>query len=627
MSVPQTSNSIEQLKRDRDGLDVGEDVPRFAELGWEAIGKDDVERLKWHGVFLRRRTPGFFMMRVRIPNGAATSAQVSTLGQIARQHGRGIADITTRQQIELRWIRIEDVPEIFERLGQVGLVTLQTGMDNVRNVVGCPLAGSTPTELVDASPVVGAFTAMFVGNKAFTNLPRKFNVTITGCRDNCTHAETQDIALVPATGCVDAGPVIGFNVLVGGKMGSGGYRIASPLDVFVAPDEAAELCAAITLIFRDHGLRESRSKARLAFLLDAWGVDRFRHVLEERLGRALPQAGRDERSSARTDHLGVARQKEPGLNSVGLLVPVGRISGDHLCELARLADAYGSGEVRLTTDQNAIVPHVPDERLETLLAAPLLQELRHNPAPIMRGTVSCTGIDYCNLALIDTKTRALQIARALQDKIQRQVTIHWSGCPAGCGNHAVADIGLRGKTIRRDERVVEAVDVFVGGSSGPGATAALTLLEDVPCDELDTALEALIRYGAFESIRQQLRTGGAQPSPQPAVSANGHAREQRLILPEEVPDGKGAAFKLNGVDVAVFRRNDALYGIQNCCPHQEAPLVDGVLDGEEVICPLHGYRFCLKTGACTTDPTLRAKVFRLVRDGQAFRVADESPIT
>ena len=186
--------------------------------------------------------------------------------------GAGALDITTRQQIQLRWLRIEDIPTVLARLTEVGLTSLQTGMDNIRNIVGCPVAGLTSTELFDASSVARQFTAMFVGDKAFTNLPRKFNVTITGCRDNCTHAETQDLALVPATQLQDDVEVHGFNVLVGGKLGSGGYRIASPLNVFVPPEQAAEVCRAIVLMFRDHGLREARNKARLAFLLEQCGL-------------------------------------------------------------------------------------------------------------------------------------------------------------------------------------------------------------------------------------------------------------------------------------------------------------------------------------------------------------------
>src|SRR5437764_5364856 len=228
-------NRIEQIKSERDGLDIGESIPRYAEQGFEAIEEGDVERLKWSGLFVRKHTPGHFMMRIRIPNGLTTAAQVRTLGTLANQYGRGVADITTRQQLQLRWLTIGDIPTVLERLRGVGLVTLQTGMDNIRNVVGCAVAGLTRNELFDASPVARAFTEAFVGDRAFTNLPRKFNVAVTGCRDNCTHTETQDLALVPAT----RGDVVGFHVLVGGKNGSGGYRIATTLDVFVEPEDAA----------------------------------------------------------------------------------------------------------------------------------------------------------------------------------------------------------------------------------------------------------------------------------------------------------------------------------------------------------------------------------------------------
>ena len=243
-------NKIEEYKREKDGLDVLADVSRYAEEGWEAITDGDRERLKWTGVFFRRQTPGRFMMRIRIPNGITNTAQLRTIAEISRDFGKGFADITTRQQIQLRWFGIEDVPEIWQRLESVGLVSLQTGMDNIRNVIGCPAAGLTPNELFDASPVVREFTRMFVGNKAYTNLPRKFNVAITGCKENCAHAESQDIALTPATKEIDGSEVKGFNVAVGGKMGSGGYRIASPLDLFVGAAEAAEICSLIVFIDR-----------------------------------------------------------------------------------------------------------------------------------------------------------------------------------------------------------------------------------------------------------------------------------------------------------------------------------------------------------------------------------------
>jgi len=611
-------NKIEQIKAEKGGLEVGRDIPRYAELGVEAIEEGDLERLKWWGIFFRKHTPGHFMMRIRIPNGITSAAQLRTIGRIANRVGRGIADITTRQQIQLRWIRINDVPPILEELGEVGLVTLQTGMDNIRNVVGCAVAGLTPNELFDASPVARAFTDTLVGDVAYTNLPRKFNVTITGCRDNCTHAETQDLALVPATKSLGGETLHGFNVLVGGKNGSGGYRIATPLDVFVLPGEAVELSSSIVFLFRDHGSRDARNKIRLAFLLEEWGEAKFRDALEGRLGRPLERAGVDERARAGTDHVGVFRQKQPTLSWVGLLVPVGRITGDQLAEVARLAEGYGTGEVRLTVDQNVIVPHVPDAKLGNLTAEPLLKVLRYDPSQIMRGLVSCTGIEFCNLAVIETKSRALQIARTLEAKVHhgRPIRVHWSGCPAGCGNHTVADIGLLGTKAKVDGKAVDAVDVFVGGSSGPHAIQGIRMLEGVPCDTLPQTLEGLIRHLEPHKVRRQLRMlSESTAAPQPERAA------RPVVVADELQEGVGTALTVNGTEVAVFRCRSQLYGLQNRCPHAGGSLAAGVVEGDEVICPLHGYRFNIRTGACSTDPALRAKPVALVPSGGGFTVA------
>src|SRR2546427_7244860 len=341
-----TMNRIEAMKAEKDGLDVQEDLARFAREGWKTRGDADKERLKWGGVFHRRPTPGHFMMRVRMPNGIVSAAQARLLGEITREAGRAsgrpIADVTTRQQIQLRWVTLENVPEVIARLEAAGLSSVQTGMDNIRGIIGCPATGLTPGELLDTAPIAIAFQKIFLGNKEFTNLPRKFNVTITGCLEHCTGGETQDISLTPAV----AGHEPGFNLAVGGKQGSGGPVFATPLDAVVRPDEAADVCAAIALVFRDHGPRESRSKARLAFLLEVWGAARMRAELEKRLGRSLPPAGADARLATHTDHVGVFRQKQAGLNYVGLKTPVGRLTGEQLLELARLAEQYGRGELR-----------------------------------------------------------------------------------------------------------------------------------------------------------------------------------------------------------------------------------------------------------------------------------------
>ena len=491
-------NAAELLKREKNGLEVINDIPNYMRDGWESIPPNERDRLKWVGVFYRKQTPGAFMMRLRMSSGFSNAEQFRAIAEISEAHGPGFVDLTTRQQIQLRGFAIENVQHIWNRLEEVGLGSLQTGFDNIRGVIGCPVAGLTPNELFDASHVGREFTKLIVGNKEFTDIPRKFNVGITGCLDNCTHTASQDIALTPAVKEIDCQATNGFNVAVGGKMGSGGYTVAQPLDVFVIPEEAAVLCAEITLIFRDHGPRTARNRSRLAFLIADWGIEKFRRELERRRHKKQPllTAGKDMRGKNRTDHTGIFSQKEPQLNYVGLVVPVGRITTAQLLEVARLADEYGSGDIRLTQGQNLIIANVPDTKIGDITVEPLLQELRYDPSEIMRGMVSCTGIDYCHFSLIETKERAMESIRHLEAKLgnTKPLTVHWSGCPNGCGNHAAADIGLLGKRIKIDGVVIDAVDVFFKGNAGAHPKIAPKLLENVPCDDLPQVLEGLVPY-------------------------------------------------------------------------------------------------------------------------------------
>ena len=489
-------NAAEVLKREKNGLDVINDIPNYIRNGWESIPPNERDRLKWVGVFYRKQTPGAFMMRLRMSSGFSNAEQFRVIAEISEAQGPGFVDLTTRQQIQLRGFAIENVQHIWNRLETVGLGSLQTGFDNIRGVIGCPVAGLTPNELFDASHVGREFTKLIAGNKEFTDIPRKFNVGITGCLDNCTHTASQDIALTPAVNEIEGQETKGFNVAVGGKMGSGGYTLAQPLNVFVNPEEAAALCGDITRIFRDHGPRTARNKSRLAFLIADWGVEKFRAELADRHGKPLRTAGEDMRGKNKTDHTGIFSQKEPHLNYVGLVVPVGRITTTQLFEVARLADAYGNGDIRLTQGQNLIIPNVPDAKIGDLTAEPLLQELRYDPSEVMRGMVSCTGIDYCHFSLIETKERALEAIRHLEAKLgnTKPLTIHWSGCPNGCGNHAAADIGLLGKKIKIDGVITDAVDVFLKGNAGANPKVAPKVLENVPCDDLPQVLEGLVPY-------------------------------------------------------------------------------------------------------------------------------------
>lgn len=497
-------NPIERLKAEKDGLDSLEDIERFAETAnWQEMSEEDKQRFKWHGLFFRKQTPGHFMLRLRMIGGRSNSEQFRVIADLSDEYGKGFCDLTTRQQIQLRWFGIADVPEMWRRLETVGLHSKQTGMDNIRGVISCPLAGVAAHELVDAIPVARDFTERILDNKAFTNLPRKFNVTVTGCLENCCHAETQDLALVPSYRELEGTQVNGFNLLVGGKQGSGGYTPAQPLDVFAHPDEAAELCAVVVGVFRDFGPREQRNKSRLAFLIEQKGIGWFRDEVASRWPRPLLRAGPDLRKKHHVDHLGIHPQKRSAsdatqLYSVGMLVPVGRITSAQMRAVAELADRYGTGDIRMTVQQNLVVPNVPEDRLGALMSEPVFQELPHDPSPIMRGLVACVGSDYCHFALIETKGWAIEVARELEKRTAGRtplpLTIHWSGCPAGCGLHQAATIGLQGCRTRVNGQVADAAHVFVKGKSGPEARVAEDLMYDVPCENLAAALEPLVKY-------------------------------------------------------------------------------------------------------------------------------------
>jgi NAD(P)H-nitrite reductase large subunit len=499
-------NKVEIIKEQKDGLDALPDVYRLAENNhWEDMTEADKQRFKWHGLFFRVPTPGNFMMRLRLQGGKTSAAQFRVIADLSDQYGKGFCDLTTRQQIQLRWFSLADVPDMWLRLEEVGLHSRQTGMDNVRGVCGCPVAGLTQHELLDATPVIGELDEILLGNKDYSNLPRKFNVTISGCLENCCHTETQDIGLVPAYRELDGVQVNGFNVQVGGKQGSGGYRPASPLDVFARPEDAARLCAEIVGIFRDHGSRQSRPRSRLAFLVQDRGVAWLRKELERRWDKPLLKAGTDMRKKHHSDHLGIHPQKRPHahyegpqLFYVGLLVPVGRVTTAQMRAVADLADRYGNGDLRVTVGQNLIVPNIPEDRIGALTEEPIFQELPFDPSPIMRGLVACTGTDYCGMALIETKGYAIEVARELEKRTEgkkvQPLTIHWSGCPAGCGLHQVATIGLQGCRSRVNGEIVDAAHVCVKGQAGPNPTVATDLMYDVPITKLVDALEPLVTY-------------------------------------------------------------------------------------------------------------------------------------
>ncbi|GAC1466473.1 MAG: ferredoxin--nitrite reductase [Chamaesiphon sp.] len=504
----ETKNKFEKFKAEKDGLEVKKELEHFASIGWEAMDETDRDyRLKWLGVFYRAVTPGRFMMRMRMPNGILTSGQMRVLAEIVQRYGdEGNADITTRQNIQLRQIRIEDVPDIFKRIELAGMTSIQSGMDNVRNITGSPVAGIDADELIDTRGIIRKVQDMITnngeGNPSFTNLPRKFNIAIAGCRDNSVHAEINDLAFIPAY----KNDTIGFNVLVGGFFSAKAHIEAIPLNAWVDPRDVVAVCEAILLLYRDRGPRLNRQKSRLMYLIQEWGIEKFRAELEKQLGHTLQTAAeKDEILCNKRDHIGIHAQKQPGLNYVGLHVPVGRMYAQDMFDLARIAEVYGSGEIRLTVEQNLIIPNVPDSRIAPLLKEPLLQRFTINPEYLTRGLVSCTGSQFCGFALIETKNRALAMIKELEQELvqPRPVRIQWTGCPNSCGQPQVADIGLLGTKTRKDGKAVEGVDIWMGGTVGKNAHLGSCVMKGIPCADLKPMLRDLLieHFGAQPKLR------------------------------------------------------------------------------------------------------------------------------
>jgi ferredoxin-nitrite reductase len=507
-------NQVEQWKLERHPLDVRDAVlDRYAREGPEAIKSvpGEVERLKWVGLYPQRQGGDAFMLRIKIPGGRLDAAQARVIGEIADTFARGPApnpvfgdaylDITTRQDIQLHWIRIGAVPEIWARLEAVGMTTVQACGDSARNVLCCPVSGLDADEVLDAHPLAQAVSDFFTGNREYANLPRKFKLSVTGCREDCAQAEINDIGLWPARR--EDGRV-GFNVLVGGGL-SDGPRMASDIDVFVPPDpdRVVELFRAIAQLFGELGNRENRGLARMRYLVQELGPERFRAELAERAAFPLEEAGEALTRRYRGDHVGVHPQRQPGLAYVGLNVTVGRMSGRNLVEAARLAGGYGDGGLRLATDQNLILTGVPTQRVGALLAEPLLATHSPTPGAFERGVVACTGSEFCRFALVETKARAASWARELDRRLGPDeagdgiVRMHFSGCPASCAQPQIADIGFRGETAHRGEAIVEAVDVGLGGSLGTDAGFVDWVEGAKPVDELPEALAGLLtRYRA-----------------------------------------------------------------------------------------------------------------------------------
>ena len=529
-------SKVEGWKDELYGTEVREHLFRFAEEGWSAIPEDEhdawFERFKWWGLYHQRKgQESYFMMRIGTPNGRLTSDQLRVVGEIADEYARGpvdnpefggaYCDWTTRQSIQLHWIQLQDVPEIFEKLEANGLSTIQACGDSWRNIVGSPVAGRDAKEHIDAWPVIQELHDTFKGNGEHSNLPRKWKVAVTGDTRGSGQAEINDLGFEPATKEIDGAEVKGFNVTVGGGLSRKEPRFARDIDVFVTDEEVADVAGGISALFRDHGDREDRFNARIKFLVDEWGPEKLRQVLQDGyVDFELRTAGEDLRdqytyNAGRNDEIGDyvgVHEQNDGDYFVGLSVLVGRMGAEDVIELADLAEAYGSGMIGLTQRQNVVVADIAEDDLEAFLEEDLLEYYQPDPHPFLRGSIACTGTEYCSLSIVETKNRMVRYARWLKDNVELpdgidDFHVHLSGCTASCAQPQIADISLRGMKTRKDGEPVEAFDIGLGGGLGESPQFADWVEMRVAADEVPGYIRNLLwiydeRNDGAESFRE-----------------------------------------------------------------------------------------------------------------------------
>lgn len=463
----QQLNPVEVLKAEDDGLNVrARIIDTYSKQGFGSISDEDLNgRFRWMGLYTQRK-PGidggrtakmtpeemsdeYFMMRIRIDGGLVTTEQLRTIAGISTEFARDTADITDRQNIQLHWVRVEDVPEIWDRLDAVGMHTLEACGDVPRVVVGSAVAGIAADEIIDPSPLIAEIREKYIGSPEFSNLPRKYKTSFTGHPSLDAVHEINDVSFVGVRH-PELGP--GYDLWVGGGLSTVPV-LAKRVGVFVRQEEAVEVWRGVTSIFRDYGFRGIRTRNRLKFLVQEWGVEKFRQVLQdEYLGRELPDGPAPERANGRFDHVGVHAQKN-GRVWVGVAPTVGRVSGTLLAQVADLAEQAGSQRIRFTVHQKLLILDVEPEKADELVAQLQPLGLYAKPSVFRRGTMACTGIQFCKLAFVDTKSDAATLIDDLEERLadldlgDTQLSINLNGCPNSCARIQVADIGLKGQII------------------------------------------------------------------------------------------------------------------------------------------------------------------------------------
>ena len=500
---------VERLKREKNPWEGLDDIRRFAREGFGSITPEWLGTyFRWWGVYTQGDGAGvvggqggegkslpYFMVRIRIPNGLLRSRQLRTIADVTERYARATADITVRQNIQLHWVTIQDLPELLDALWSVGLTTKGSCGDDTRNITGCPLAGVDADEICDTSPLALEANRFFEGNPDFYNLPRKFKVCITGCRLWCAYPEINDVGLT----AIRRGSEIGFSLRVGGGLSTDPH-LALRLNAFVRWEQVVPVLAGVARLFRDSEvLRENRERARMKFLFlkHGWNTERFLEELERRLGFRLDSAVPEQRpNDVYRDHVGVHPQKQPGYSYVGAAVLRGRITAEQMRKAAGLAEELAGGELRTTNMQNLLIVNVPNSNVKTLAQGLEAAGLRVGASTFWRGAIACSGTEFCKLAITETKSFARWLVEELEERLpgfEQHLKLHVTGCPNSCGQHWIADIGIEGKKIKVDGRLQDAYYFCVGGAVGSHQSIARPVGYRCLASEVPDAIERLLQ--------------------------------------------------------------------------------------------------------------------------------------
>jgi len=511
---------VERLKRSKNPWEGLEEIRRFSREGFSSIPPEWLGTyFRWWGVYTQGDGVGVtggqngegkalecFMVRIRIPNGLLTSEQLRTIADLTHRYAHGIADITVRQNIQLHWVTIEALPDLLEALARVGLNTQSACGDVTRNVTGCPVAGVDADEISDASPLALEVSRMLAGNGDFYNLPRKFKISITGCRVWCPYPEINDIGLTATTRIVDGTPEVGFSLRVAGGLSTEPH-LGARLNAFVRWDQVLPSVRGIAELFRDSEvLREHRERARLKFLFlrHGWTAESFLDELQRRIGFQFdPAVEETPPADVYRDHVGLHQQKQPGYCYVGAAVLRGRISAEQMRAAADLADRFASGELRTTNMQNLLIVNVPRLGADELAKELDAIGLKVGGSPFFRGTVACSGTEFCKLAITETKSFSRWLVEELEERLpgfDQHLKLHVTGCPNSCGQHWIADIGIDGKKMKVDGHLVDAYYFCVGGALGLYQATARPIGYRCLATDVPAAIERLLRH--YLAVRQ-----------------------------------------------------------------------------------------------------------------------------